>query len=249
MTLPTSFLQHVERHGCFTGCFSPDSNVSVCLDPSKPLEPMAVINCQDCLTRMGVPLSLLSTGMGSASLATLLSDHMRVKRGFTLALSGYHARGPGLWLSAVYYGTCGLFLINGERSRQAGSDLDLLLLAFQHGIVQAPDPRMRDPKQFAVSTVHVNFSTHQPTIASKQALLTSPQCRTTSASGWQKVTLAEFLPLSQAPAPPPGAAGPVAVTVKTPSSKALKPGDVCPVCGARICERPLLNGSFVGCLC
>src|SRR5207302_8965341 len=133
-----------------------------------------------------------------------------------------------LWLSAVYYGACGLFLINGERSRQAGSDLDLLLLAFQHGIIQAPDPRMRDPKQFALSTVHVNFSTYQPAITSKQALLASPQCRTQPQPGWQKVTLAEFVPLSQAAAPQPAANGPVAVSAKGAAPKPLTIGDTCP---------------------
>jgi len=249
MALPTSFLQHVERHGCFTGCYSSDANVHVCLDSNKPLEPMAVINCQDCLTRVGVPLSLLPTGMGAPALATLLTDHMRVKRGYTLAISGYHARGPGLWLSAVYYGACGLFLVNGERSRQAGSDLDLLLLAFQHGIIQPPDARMRDPKQFALSTLYVNFATHQAAITSKQALLASPQCRTQPQTGWQKVTLAEFVPLSQAAASPPGN-GPVAVTAKAVAApRALKLGDVCPVCGAQVRERPLLNGSYIGCMC
>lgn len=249
MALPISFLQHVERHGCFTGCYGSDANVNVCLDPNKPLEPMAVVNCQDCLTRMGVPLSLLPTGMGAPALATLLTDHMRVKRGYTLAFSGYHARGPGLWLSAVYYASCGLFLINGERSRQAGSDLDLLLLSFQHGIVQAPDPRMRDPKHFTLTTVHVNFSTHQPAITSKQALLASPQCRTQPQPGWQKVTLAEFVPLSQASASQAAAGGPVTVPVKTAAPRTLKAGDTCPVCGAQVRERPLLNGSYIGCLC
>lgn len=247
MTLPASFLQHVERHGCFTGCYNADSSVSVCLDPNRPLEPMTVVNCQDCLTRMGVPLSLLPNGMSAPALATLLSDHMRVKRGYTLSLSGYHARGPGFWLSAVYYGACGLFLVNGERSRQMGSDLDLLLLAFQHGILQPPDPRMRDPKQFAVSSVHVNFSAPQAVITSKQALLASPQCRASAQAGWQKVTLAEFLPLSTAAAAQP--AGPIAVAVKPLPAKPLKPGDRCPVCGAEVRERPLLNGSFIGCLC
>jgi hypothetical protein len=78
-------------------------------------------------------------------------------------------------------------------------------------------------------------------VKSKQDLLGSPQIRAQAQSGWLKLTLAEFLPVTQAAGGKAGA--------KTPAPKVLKPGDVCPVCGAVVRERPLLNGSFVGCLC
>ena len=76
-------------------------------------------------------------------------------------------------------------------------------------------------------------------------MLGSPQIRTQPQPGWQKVTLAEFLPVSQAAAT---AASPTAVKACAPPRQ-LKLGDVCPACGAEVKQRPLLNGSFVGCLC
>jgi hypothetical protein len=242
MTLPASFLQHVEQHGCFSGCYGSDSSVNACLDPARPLAPLVMVSCQDCLARVAVPATLLPAGTSSYNLARQLTDHLRVKRGFALNVSGYHVAGPGFWLSAAYYRS-GLFLLCAERSRQLGSDLDLLLLAFRHGVLQPPDTRMRDPKQYALETVYVNFGTCQPAITGKQALLSSPQCRSQPRSGWQKVTLAEFLPVSQAPPAANGAAQPVA------PPKPLRVGDVCPVCGAEVRQRPLLVGSYVGCLC
>lgn len=238
MTLPASFLQHVEQHGCFSGCYGSDSSVSACLDPARPLAPLLMVSCQDCLARIAVPASMMPSGTSSYSLARLLSDHLRVQRGFALSVSGYHVAGPGFWLSTVYY-SCGLFLVSAERSRQLGSDLDLLQLAFQHGVVQPLDPRMRDVKQFSVEEVYVNFAACQTTVTSKQALLTSPHCRAQPRSGWTRVTLAEFLPVTQArPATKAGA-----------SPKPLKLGDICPICRAEVRARPLLVGSYIGCLC
>jgi len=239
MTLPATFLQHVEQHGCFSGCYGSDSSVSACLDPARPLSPLVMVSCQDCLARVAVPASLLAAGTSSYNLARQLTDHLRAKRGFALSVSGYHVAGPGFWLSAAYYRS-GLFLLSGERSRQLGSDLDLLLLAFRHGVLQPPDSRMRDPKQYALETVYVNYATFQPAVVGKQALLSAPQCRAQPRTGWQKVTLAEFLPVAQAQAPAGGSSAP---------ARTLKVGDVCPVCGAEVRLRPLLVGSYVGCLC
>ena len=53
--------------------------------------------------------------------------------GFGLAVSGYFTKGSGFWFSAVYY-SCGLFLINGERSRPLGTDLEQLIHAFHQGV-------------------------------------------------------------------------------------------------------------------
>jgi hypothetical protein len=115
------------------------------------------------------------------------------------------------------------------------------MLGMQHNVVQPGDPRMRDPKQYRTETVYVNFATFLPQVGAKAQLLSSPQVRTQPQPGWQKVTLAEFLPVSQAVAN--GPAG------KATAPKQLKIGDVCPACGAEVKVRPLLNGSFVGCLC
>jgi len=245
MSLPASLLQHVEQHTCFSGCYGSDSNVSVCLDPNQSLKPLVVVTCLDCLGKLGVPLALLPAGMNTYNLAQRLTDHMKLKRGFKMARSGYHTAGPGFWLSAVYY-DCGVFLLNAERSRQLGSDLDVLMLGMQHNIVQPTDPRMRDPKQYRIETVYVNFGTYLAQVPAKAQLLASPQVRTQPQAGWQKVTLAEFLPVSLTAT----ANVPPTATIKvTATPKPLKPGDICPVCKAEVKVRPLLNGSFVGCLC
>jgi hypothetical protein len=249
MSLPASLLQHVEQHGCFSGCYGSESDVSICLDPNRPLQPEVVVSCKDCLARVGVLRSHLPAGTSSYGLADLLTQHLRSQRGFTLAFSGYHVQGPGFWLSAAYYGKCGLFLISGERSRSLGSDLDLLLLAFRHGVVQAPDKRMLDPKQFTTQTVYVNFVAPITPIASRQDLLSSPHCRQQARPGWQKVTLAEFQPLAAPPPPLANPAVPVPKAAGALAGRTLKIGDICPVCGAEVRERSLLQGTFIGCLC
>ena len=140
-----------------SGCYGSDTTIQLCLDAAKPLQPMVSVTCLDCLGRFGAPTALLTNGSSTQTLSADLTQHMRTKRGFALSVSGYHTGGPGFWLTAMYY-SCGLFLLSGERSRQLGSDLDQLLLAIQHGIVKAPDPRMADAKQFAVETAYVNFA-------------------------------------------------------------------------------------------
>lgn len=240
MSLPVSLLQHVECHGCFTGCYGGESNALACLSPTQPLQPTVLVSCLDCLGKLAVPVSLLPAGTTTYTLSQVLSDYMRLKRGFKLSRSGYHTAGPGFWLSFVYY-DCGLFLISAERSRQLGPDLDVLMLGIQHKVLGPPDPGMSDPRQFRTETVYVNFTQPLAGIAGKQQLLNSPQVRTQPQAGWQKVTLAEFLPLSGA------GPSPTAVTAAPP--KPLKVGDTCPRCKARVALRPLLNGSFVGCLC
>ena len=242
MALPPSFLQHVEQHPCFTGCYSSTSGVRACLDPNNPLVPLVVVSCQDCYAHFGVPQALLPPGMDSYRLADQLTQHIRKHRGFALSVSGYWTKGPGFWFSAAYY-PCGIFLIHGERSRPVGSDLDQLLLAFHHGVLAPPDSRMIDPKQFAVQTVYGNFANMSGAVKCKQDLLASPQIRAGAQSGWLKLTLAEFLPLNT------GASGGAGKAGAKPAAKALKVGDICPVCGAVVRERPLLNGSFVGCMC
>ncbi len=241
MALPTSLIQHIEQHACMSGCYGSDSTTQLCLDAAKPLQPMVSVSCLDCHARFGVPTALLTAGSSTQTLSAELTQHMRARRGFALSLSGYHTGGPGFWLTAMYY-SCGLFLISGDRSRQLGSDLDQLLLAIQNGILKAPDPRMADAKQFAVESAFVNFATYQPSIRDKADLLASPHCKTAQQSGWKKVTLAEFLPVTRASTPAPAAK-------PAPAPRVLSKGDICPKCKAEVRDRPLLNRSYVGCLC
>jgi hypothetical protein len=245
MSLPASLLQHAEQHPCFTGCYGSSSGVRACLDPNSPLISLIVVSCRDCYTNLAVPASLLPAGMDSYRLAELLTLHLRKQRGFALSVSGYFTKGTGFWFSSVYY-DCGLFLIHGERSRPVGTDLEQLLLAFQHGVLAPVDPRMTDPRQYTTQTVYGNFTTVSGPVNCKQDLLASGQVQTQPKTGWQKLTLAEFLPLTTAP---PNANAPTIRASQPKAPRALKPGDVCPVCGAEVRSRPLLQGSFVGCLC
>src|SRR5436190_1483694 len=220
MSLPPSLVQHVEQHSCFTGCYGGDSDVNVCLNPAQPLAPVVVVTCLDCLSKIGVPRSLLPANVNTGyALSQHLTDATRQRRGFKLARSGYHSAGPGFWLSFAYY-DCGLFLVSASRSQQLGTDLDVLMLGMQHKVFQPADARMRDPQLFRTETIYVNFANFTAPITSKQQLLSSPQVRAQQQAGWHKVTLAEFLPLSPTapkPAPPP---------------KVLKVGDICPACKA-----------------
>jgi len=246
MSIPASLLQHAEAHGCFSGCYGSDPDVSVCLDPTRPLAPLLVVSCHDCFARLGVPRASLPSGATSNWLAGQLTQHLRKQRGFALSFSGQHAKGPGFWLGAAYYGSCGLFLLNGERSRALGSDLDLLLLAFRHGVAAPPDPRMLDPRLYTTQEIYVRFTAPMAVVASRQALLTSPHCRSQPSAGFQRVTLAEFQPIARTAAPPAPAKAP---PNGTPAPRALKPGDVCPVCGGEFRVRALLQGTYLGCLC
>jgi hypothetical protein len=246
MSIPASLQQHVEQHGCFSGCYGTDHDVSACLDPARALQPLVVVSCHDCFARVGVPASLLPVGSTSSWLADQLTRHLRTLRGYTLSLAGYHTKGPGFWLSVAYFGNCGLFLLNGDRSRALGNDLDLLLLAFKHGVLLPSDARMLDARQFTTQAAYVRFQGPIGRIGGKQQLLTSPHCRLQPAPGFQRVTLAEFGPLAAAASPNSG------TPARKPSPAATRPlqvGDVCPVCGAEVRERGLLQGTFVGCLC
>jgi hypothetical protein len=85
-------------------------------------------------------------------------------------------------------------------------------------------------------------------VATRQALVTSPHCRTQPAAGFQRVTLAEFQPVARAVTPTPvPAAKPQTNGAAAP--RTLRPGDICPVCGAEFRVRALLQGTYLGCLC
>jgi hypothetical protein len=246
MSIPASLLQHAEAHACFSGCYGSDPDVSVCLDPARPLAPLLVVSCHDCFARLGVPRSLLPSGATASWLSGQLTQHLRKQRGFSLSFSGYHTKGPGFWLSVAYYGSCGLFLINGERSRALGSDIELLVLAFRHGVAAPPDPRMMDTRQYATQEAYVRYTNPMAPVATRQALVTSPHCRSQPAAGFQRVTLAEFLPIARAAAPGPPGKGQGGAT---PGARSLRPGDICPVCGAEYRVRALLQGTYLGCMC
>jgi hypothetical protein len=246
MSIPASLQQYVEQHGCFSGCYGTDHDVSACLDPARSLQPLVVVSCHDCFARLGVPASLLPVGSTSSWLADQLTRHLRTLRGYTLSLAGYHTKGPGFWLSVAYFGNCGLFLLNGDRSRALGNDLDLLLLAFKHGVLLPSDARMLDARQFSTQAAYVRFQGPIGRIVGKQQLLTSPHCRLQPAPGFQRVTLAEFAPLAAAAS----AGSPTTAKKPAPAAgRSLQVGDICPVCGAEVRERALLQGTFVGCLC
>jgi hypothetical protein len=259
-------LQQVEQHACFSGCYSGELEASICLDPVKPLQPIVAVSCRDCLTfKVGVLRSLLPPGSSSDWLAGQLTQHLRGLRGYLFSFGGYHARGPGFWLSAAYYASGGLFLLDGARSRALGTDLDLLLMAFQHGVALPPHPKMLDPHSYSIQVVYVNYAGPLGPVTSRQSLLASPQCQAQPKAGYHRVTLAEFLPISSLLAnpapPPPAAATPPAAAARTqaaprgkpPSvsaaSRVLQAGDICPICRAEVRQRPLLNGTFLGCLC
>src|SRR4051794_9774068 len=117
MALPTSLLSLVERHGCFSGCYGSELDGRVCLDPAQPPQPALFVSCRDCLTyKVGVLRSLLPPGLTADLLAEEVTEHMRHVRGFADSFGGYHMRAGGFWLNAVYYDSCGLFLIDGARS-------------------------------------------------------------------------------------------------------------------------------------
>ena len=237
MALPPSLLQHVEQHGCFSGCYGTKSDVRGFFNPLQPPVPMVMVSCDDCLNALAVPTALLATGTTSSMLADQLTQHMRARRGYALSTSGYHTQGPGFWFSAVYWATCGIFLLNGERSRSLGQDLDLLMLSFRHGVLKPPDPGMVTPSRFSLQTIYVDPAQPLPAVGSKQALLNFPGCRATAAAGWQRLTLAEFIPTT------------VQASNAASAKKPLKLGDRCPTCGAEVRVRHLLQKSYVGCLC
>jgi hypothetical protein len=243
MALPPSLLLHVEQHGCFTGCYGAASDVRGFFNPLQPPTPMLMVSCQDCLSYLAVPTSLLASGTTSSGLADHLTQHVRGRRGFALSTSGWHTQGPGFWFSAVYWANCNLFLLNGERSRSLGNDLDILMLSFRHGVLKPSDPGMLTATRYAIQTVYVDPSQPLPVVSSKTALVNAPTCRTQAVAGWQRLTLAEFLPAGAQPA---AAATPPSTAV---ARKPMKIGDRCPTCGADVRVRYLLKGSYIGCLC
>jgi hypothetical protein len=206
---------------------------------------------------IGALSSLLPPGTSQYSLAQEISAHMCSVRGYRWAFSGYHACGPGFWLSAAYYGD-GLFLVDGSRNHGKLSEIDLLIRAFQSHLAQPDDPGMLDPALYAESIVYLARSPKQSAVRVKQDILSSPDCSLVHRNGHKRVAIVEFLPLTSlaAASHAPPAPSPTAILSPqssapspSPASRALQAGDVCPVCRAEVKERALFMGTFIGCLC
>lgn len=271
MALPASLLAAVEAHPCFTGCYSHEIPVALCVDPARAPVTSFHAACQDCLMfHVGALASLLPPGTTQYTLAQELASHMRAVRGYRWAFSGYHATGPGFWLSAAYYGD-GLFLVDGSRNHGGAKDVDLLVQAFRAKLAQPDDPGMLDPALYAADVVHLSCTPPLGPVRTKQDILRLSQCSLAPRQGFRRVCIVEFLPLTsalagQSPAPTQPPAAPIqpppiiggvlgnAAPSSPPasrraSSRAPRLGEVCPICGAEVKERPLFSGTFVGCLC
>lgn len=206
MSLPQSLLTCVEQHACFAGCFSGRRVERLILNSTQPPERGVVIECKDCLSFYVSTLdSLLPAKMDEYRLAKSLSQHVQQLRGVTVATGGYHVEASGFWLNAAYFAQGGFFLLDGESSRNIGSDLDLLMLALNHGVLSVSEPGIDDPANYAVQTIAMDRTSgpmgHLTTVAH---LLAAPYVSTspTKPTGWLNVTLAEFLPVSTiAPSP------------------------------------------------
>jgi hypothetical protein len=263
VALPASLLAAVESHPCFTGCYSHEIPVALCVDPARAPVTSFHAACQDCLMfHVGALASVLPAGTTQYTLAQELAAHMRAVRGYRWAFSGYHATGPGFWLSAAYYGD-GLFLVDGSRNHGGSKDIDLLVQAFRARLAQPDDPGMLDPALYAVDVVHLSCAPPLGPVRTKQDILRLSQCSLAPRQGFRRVSIVEFLPLTTAltaapaktgtpAAAPPPPAPPTLVNRQAPAqpaARALRTGEVCPRCGAEVKERPLFSGTFVGCLC
>jgi hypothetical protein len=262
VALPASLLAAVEAHPCFTGCYSHEIPVALCVDPARAPVTSFHAACQDCLMfHVGALASLLPPGTTQYTLAQELAAHMRAVRGYRWAFSGYHATGPGFWLSVAYYGD-GLFLVDGSRNHGGAKDVDLLVQAFRARLAQPDDPGMLDPALYAVDVVHLSCAPPLGPVRTKQDILRLSQCSLAPRQGFRRVCILEFLPLTTAlgpahPATPsPAPVAPVGSVAPLPPprrvvqpSRAPRLGEVCQACGAEVKERPLFSGTFVGCLC
>ena len=266
MALPASLLAAVEAHPCFTGCYSHEIPVALCVDPARAPVTSFHAACQDCLMfHVGALAGVLPAGTTQYTLAQELAAHMRAVRGYRWAFSGYHATGPGFWLSAAYYGD-GLFLVDGSRNHGGAKDVDLLVQAFRARLAQPDDPGMLDPALYAADVVHLSCAPPLGQVRTKQDILRLSQCSLAPRQGFRRVSIVEFLPLTSVIAAPatgaapqaiqtPSLASPPAQRPATPRPPAPAParsprmGETCPRCGAEVKERPLFSGTFVGCLC
>ncbi len=253
MSLPPSLTIAIEAHGCFTGCYSHEIPVALVTNSARAPVTSFHASCQDCLMfHVGALASLLPPGMTQYTLAQELAAHMRAVRGYRWAFSGYHATGPGFWLSVAYYGD-GLFLVDGSRNHGGAKDVDLLVQAFRARLAQPDDPGMLDPALYATDVVHLDCSrSFGHPVRTKQDILQLAQCSLGPRQGFRRAAIVEFLPLTTNAAPPAASLAASAAAVLSRSAVPLcipKLGDACQKCGAEVKERQLFTGSFIGCLC
>ena len=273
--LPASLVSAVETHGCFSGCYSSESDVAVVTDPTGTLENMLHVSCEDCFSHFGVLAKHLPAGMMSYQLARELSEHMRQVRGYKWSVGGYHVSPASMWLSAAYY-SCGIVLVTGERNRSGVTDLDCLIKGFQHGVITPEDPGMLQPGHYLTHEVYLDMSTPIAHVQSVQDILSAPQCSSKRKSSYHQVTVAEYLPFVRSNGTVASASSPavasshVSATGNTPTTastlaavnaptrspdttrlpqRATRLGERCPVCGEVVQERPSLTKTCIGCLC
>lgn len=257
MALPRSLLDAVDDHACFSGCYTDDAAGAVCIDPSRPLLPMLVVHCADCLLwHVGSTTAQLPrTIPTSRALAQALSAHVRKHRGFVWSLGGYHA--GGLWLSAACLGP-GVFVVACDRGSTGPTDpVDALVTAFRRGLAPHSDPGMLDPAQYTTLTVYLRYSSVAVLTPDRASLLASPQCSTTVAPGFRRAVLVEHVPTV-------GRGQLICTSSNTAAHNSLLPqpspegcplpappglGMHCPTCGHVVTRRALLNSTFVGCMC
>jgi hypothetical protein len=201
MPLPISLLQAAEQHRCFTGTYRDEQTVLSCLDPTLPLEPLVQVSCTMCFQRFGALASLLPRATTAAMLAADLTTHIRTQRGYAQSLGGFHGAGAGFWLSAAYFDG-GFFLLDGSQGAQPPLPvLDLLADAIRQRLLRAADPRMIDPQHYALQQVYIDVRQLPPVLQTPAQLRASAGFSLTPAAGFQRVTLAEFLPLTAALSP------------------------------------------------
>lgn len=248
MTLPAELLTVVEAHACFSGCYT-SGDVTHCVVPgsaSVVVEDVFSAECTDCLYFRVGTTSALAPGSDKYSLANDLTAHMQALRGYALSFGGYHTQGGGFWLSAAYWATPGIFVLDaGSRGSSTAPPLDRLVRAFTSGVAKPPHPAMMDPKSYVTHDAYLNMSAVGTGPSSVAALLASPAASTTRKKGFVHVTLAEFLPVASAPK---------ATSIAAPSepqAPSAPPaiGERCDRCGAVVEERELFSSTYIGCLC
>lgn len=255
MALPASLLAAVEAHPCFTGCYSHEIPVTICVDLVRSPVTSFHAACQDCrMFHVGALASLLPHGTTQYTLAQELAAHMRAVRGYRWSFSGYHATGPGFWLSAAYYGD-GLFLIDGSRNHGSvsapGKDVDLLVQAFKSRLAHPVDPGMLDPTLYAADVVYLSCAPSLGPIKTKKDIELHHQCSRTPRQGSRRVTIVEFLPLTMA------VVSPIVLTVlprsvpgrAAPQWTSSDVGAICKHCNKRVQALTILNDMQFNCMC
>lgn len=250
MTLPAELLTVVEAHTCFSGCYV-SGDVTQCVVPgsaSAAVEDVFSAQCADCLRfRIGTT-SALAPGHDPYSLARALTAHVQMLRGYALSFGGYHIQGGGFWLSAAYWATPGIFLLDASnRGNSSSLPLERLVRAFTNGVAKPPHPAMMDPKSYVTHDAYLNMLALGTAPSSVAALLTSPAASQTPRQGFVHVTLAEFLPVASAPQAASNSSAAPAAQRAPREPPAI--GERCDQCGALVEERELFSSTYVGCLC